>query len=26
VHLLNGLYVNAVFDRLIGGWRTDTRT
>jgi NAD(P)H-quinone oxidoreductase subunit 5 len=26
VHLLNGLYVNAVFDRLIGGWRTSNRT
>ena len=26
VHLLNGLYVNAVFDRLIGGWRTTKRT
>ena len=26
VHLLNGLYVNAVFDRLIGGWRISNRT
>ena len=23
VHLANGLYANAAFDRLIGGWRTD---
>jgi len=22
VHLSNGLYANAAFDRLIGGWRT----
>jgi NAD(P)H-quinone oxidoreductase subunit 5 len=22
VHLANGLYINAIFDRLIGGWRT----
>lgn len=22
IHLANGLYINAIFDRLIGGWRT----
>ncbi|SIR42995.1 NAD(P)H-quinone oxidoreductase subunit 5 [Rhizobium sp. RU20A] len=26
VHLANGLYVNALFDRLIGGWSTDKKT
>lgn len=25
VHLANGLYINAIFDRLIGGWRTPRR-
>lgn len=26
VHLSNGLYINAILDRLLGGWRTTTKS